>query len=118
MFRTCFIYPYQGFALANYAYKDLGKRKAAFIYDVGAAYSAGILQYFEAEFTRLGGKVVAKEGYQANDTEFRAQIVPIPTAAPSAWRSNTTSASRSRTCCRISPFRCGRTRTRRSRRAS
>jgi branched-chain amino acid transport system substrate-binding protein len=82
MFRTCFIDPYQGFALANYAYKDLGKRKAAFIYDVGAAYSAGILQYFEAEFTRLGGKVVAKEGYQANDTEFRAQISKVGQAAP------------------------------------
>jgi len=82
MFRTCFIDPYQGFALANYAYKDLGKRKAAFIYDVGAAYSAGILQYFEAEFTRLGGKVVAKEGYQANDTEFRAQISKVAQTAP------------------------------------
>jgi branched-chain amino acid transport system substrate-binding protein len=82
MFRTCFIDPYQGFALANYAYKNLGKRKAAFIYDVGAAYSAGILQYFEAEFTRLGGKVVAKEGYQANDTEFRAQISKVAQTAP------------------------------------
>ena len=82
MFRTCFIDPYQGYALANFAYKDLGKRKAAFIYDVGAAYSAGILQYFEAEFTRLGGKVVAKEGYQANDTEFRAQISKVGQAAP------------------------------------
>ncbi len=74
MFRVCFIDPYQGYALADFAYKELGKRNAAFITDVSAAYSVGIQDYFEAQFTKLGGKVVAKEGYQTNDQEFRAQI--------------------------------------------
>lgn len=82
IFRTCFIDPYQGYALADFAYKDLGKRKAAFIYDVGNAYSAGILQFFEAQFTKLGGQVIAKEGYQSNDTEFRAQISKVAKANP------------------------------------
>jgi branched-chain amino acid transport system substrate-binding protein len=77
MFRMCFIDPYQGTALADFAYKELGKRKAAFITDVSAAYSVGIQQYFEEQFTRLGGQVVAKEGYQANDTEFRAQVSKV-----------------------------------------
>ena len=74
MFRVCFIDPYQGYALADFAYKELGKRKAAFITDVSAAYSVAIQQYFEDHFTELGGEVVAKEGYQSNDQEFRAQI--------------------------------------------
>jgi branched-chain amino acid transport system substrate-binding protein len=82
IFRTCFIDPYQGTALANFAFRDLKKRKAAFIYDVGSAYSAGILQYFDAEFLRLGGKLVAKEGYQTNDTEFRAQLSKVALAQP------------------------------------
>ncbi len=77
MFRACFIDPYQGYALADFAYKELGKRKAAFITDVTAAYSVGIQNYFETHFTELGGEVVAKEGYQANDTEFRAQISKV-----------------------------------------
>lgn len=77
MFRMCFIDPYQGTALADFAYKELGKRKAAFITDVSAAYSVGIQQYFEEQFTKLGGEVVAKEGYQANDTEFRAQVSKV-----------------------------------------
>lgn len=77
MFRACFIDPYQGYALADFAYRELGKRKAAFITDVTAAYSVGIQNYFEAHFTELGGEVVAKEGYQANDTEFRAQISKV-----------------------------------------
>jgi branched-chain amino acid transport system substrate-binding protein len=77
MFRACFIDPYQGYALADFAYKDLGKRKAAFITDVTAAYSVGIQNFFEKHFVELGGQVVAKEGYQANDTEFRAQISKV-----------------------------------------
>lgn len=77
MFRVCFIDPYQGFAIADFAYKELGKRKAAFITDVSAAYSVGIQNYFEEHFTSLGGEVVAKEGYQANDQEFRAQISKV-----------------------------------------
>ena len=77
MFRACFIDPYQGYALADFAYKELGKRKAAFITDVTAAYSIGIQNYFEQHFTELGGELVAKEGYQANDTEFRAQISKV-----------------------------------------
>lgn len=77
MFRACFIDPYQGYALADFAYKELGKRKAAFITDVTAAYSVGIQNYFEDHFSELGGEVVAKEGYQANDTEFRAQVSKV-----------------------------------------
>ncbi len=77
MFRACFIDPYQGYALADFAYKELGKRKAAFITDVTAAYSVGIQSYFEEHFAELGGEVVAKEGYQANDTEFRAQVSKV-----------------------------------------
>jgi branched-chain amino acid transport system substrate-binding protein len=77
MFRTCFIDPYQGYALADFAYKEMGKRKAAFITDVSGAYSVGIQNYFEKHFTELGGQVVDKEGYQLNDTEFRAQISKV-----------------------------------------
>lgn len=77
MFRACFIDPYQGYAIADFAYKEMGKRKAAFITDVTAAYSVGIQNYFEDHFKELGGEVVAKEGYQANDQEFRAQISKV-----------------------------------------
>lgn len=77
MYRVCFIDPYQGTALADYAFNEMGKRKAAFITDVSAAYSVGIQNYFEEQFVKLGGELVAKEGYQANDTEFRAQLANV-----------------------------------------
>ena len=46
IFRVCFIDPYQGFALADYAYNELGKRKVAFLTDVASPYSVGIQRYF------------------------------------------------------------------------
>ncbi len=77
MFRTCFIDPYQGYALADYAYVDMGLRKVASLTDISAAYSVGIQRYFKDHFEELGGEVVAEEGYQANDQEFRAQLSKI-----------------------------------------
>ncbi len=77
MFRMCFIDPYQGFALAEFAYKELGKRNVAFLTDVASPYSVGIQKFFEEQFVSLGGKVVAQEGYQTGDTEFRAQLAKI-----------------------------------------
>jgi branched-chain amino acid transport system substrate-binding protein len=77
MFRMCFIDPYQGFALAEFAYKELGLRKVAFLTDVASPYSVGIEQFFTEHFVELGGEVVATEGYQTGDTEFRAQLAKI-----------------------------------------
>ncbi len=77
MFRTCFIDPYQGYALADYAYVDMGLRKVASLTDISGAYSVGIQKYFKDHFEELGGVVVAEEGYQANDQEFRAQLSKI-----------------------------------------
>ena len=76
-FRVCFIDPYQGFALADYAYNELGKRKVAFLTDVASPYSVGIQRYFAEHFVELGGEVVAEEGYQTGDTEFRAQLAKV-----------------------------------------
>ncbi len=77
MFRVCFIDPYQGYALADFAARELGKKQAAFITDISSPYSVGIQQYFGAQFTALGGQIVAEEGYQANETEFRPQLTKV-----------------------------------------
>lgn len=84
MFRTCFIDPYQGYALADFAFKDLGLRKVATLTDVTGAYNVGIQQFFKDQFVALGGELVAEEGYQAYDTEFRAQLSKIAEAQPEA----------------------------------
>jgi len=77
MFRVCFIDPYQGYALADYAYNKLGMRKAAYLIDVSSPYSVGLAQFFKEHFEELGGETMAEEGYQTGDTEFRAQLANI-----------------------------------------
>ena len=77
MFRVCFIDPYQGYALADFAFNKLGLRKVAFLTDVASPYTVGVHQFFEKHFVELGGQVTAKEGYTQGDTEFRAQLAKI-----------------------------------------
>ena len=80
MFRVCFIDPYQGYALAEFAYKKLGKRKAAMLTDVSSPYTVGLHKFFEAQFKKLGGTIVASESYNKGDNEFRAQLTNIKTS--------------------------------------
>ena len=77
MFRVCFIDPYQGTALADYAYNKLGKRKVAFLTDVASPYTVGLHQFFKDRFTKLGGQVVMEEGYNKGDQEFRALLAKV-----------------------------------------
>lgn len=77
MFRVCFIDPYQGYAQADFAYNKLGLRKAAFLTDVASPYTVALHDFFEKQFTKLGGEIVAREGYQSGDVEFRAQLSKI-----------------------------------------
>jgi branched-chain amino acid transport system substrate-binding protein len=82
MFRVCFIDPYQGYALADYAYKKMNTRKAAFLTDISAPYTVALHKFFETHFKELGGEVVANEGYNQGDTEFRAQLSKIKNTKP------------------------------------
>jgi branched-chain amino acid transport system substrate-binding protein len=77
MFRVCFIDPYQGFALADFAYKKLGLRNVAFLTDISSPYTVGVHQFFEDHFVQLGGAVAAREEYTEGDTEFRDQLSRI-----------------------------------------
>ncbi len=82
IFRTCFIDPFQGTVLANFALKNLNKKSAAILLDHKSDYSKGLAQYFEAAFVAGGGKIVAKEAYEADNKEFRTQLTKIRSTKP------------------------------------
>jgi len=82
MFRASFTDPYQAAILADFAFKDLNKRKAAFIYGSDYPYPGVILKHFEAEFARLGGQVVAKEGFNWGNKDFKNQLTNVAKAKP------------------------------------
>jgi branched-chain amino acid transport system substrate-binding protein len=81
-FRVCFIDPYQGGVLAQFAYGDLKARNAAILYEISSDYSVGLREYFKDTFTKLGGKIVADEAFKTGDVDFRAQLTKIKAAKP------------------------------------
>lgn len=80
--RVCFIDPFQGSVMAKFASNTLKAKTAAILGDVNSDYSKGLTQFFEEEFTKLGGKVVAKEAYTQTDPDFKGQLTKIRNLKP------------------------------------
>ena len=76
-FRICFLDPYQGQVIAYFAAKELGKSKAALLYDVSSEYSQGLREFFLENYKNYGGTVLLDEGYRGGDIDFRAQLTQI-----------------------------------------
>jgi branched-chain amino acid transport system substrate-binding protein len=71
----------QGPAVAQYAYNDLGLKKVAIIDDL-SVYGKGIADAFSAEFTKLGGAVVDREGADPKTTDFLPILTKFKDLAP------------------------------------
>ncbi len=71
-FRTCFLDPFQGTVLANFAYEN-GQRKAYCLSKLGDDYSVGLVKYFKEAFTALGGEVVEEQFPQGN-SDFTSYV--------------------------------------------
>ncbi len=82
IFRICFIDPFQGEAMAKFAYNNLGLRKAAILKDSKNDYSVGLAQFFAETFKGLGGQIVAEESYFEQDQDFKAQLTSIKGKKP------------------------------------
>jgi branched-chain amino acid transport system substrate-binding protein len=80
--RVCFIDPFQGSVMAKFSANTLHAKTAAILGDVNSDYSKGLTQFFEDEFTKLGGKVVAKEAYTQTDPDFKGQLTKIRNLNP------------------------------------
>jgi len=80
-FRTCFLDPFQGTVMANYAMQN-GYKSAAVLTQLGDDYSSGLGSYFKTAFTELGGTVVDEEQFQTNQTDFKAVLTNIKAANP------------------------------------
>lgn len=57
-FRICFLDPFQGTVLANFAVEELQVKKAYCLAQLGDDYSVGLCNYFMEAFKALGGEVV------------------------------------------------------------
>ncbi|NMB04121.1 MAG: ABC transporter substrate-binding protein [Tissierellia bacterium] len=80
-FRVCFLDPFQGEVMANYAFQD-GLTKAAVITQLGDDYSSGLGNFFLKAFEELGGEIVSEQQFQTGDTDFKAILANVKNAEP------------------------------------
>ncbi|HUM82474.1 MAG TPA: ABC transporter substrate-binding protein [Lachnospiraceae bacterium] len=80
-FRVCFLDPFQGTVMANYAWNE-GYKSAAVISQLGDDYSSGLASYFSDAFTKLGGTVVDNEQFQTNQSDFKAILTNVKNGNP------------------------------------
>jgi branched-chain amino acid transport system substrate-binding protein len=84
-FRVCFIDPFQGTVMANYAYSKLGAEKAAVIQEVNNDYAVGLAKFFMDSFKQLTGDencIVALANYNTGDQDFSAQLTNVKAQNP------------------------------------
>ena len=72
-FRICFLDPFQGTVLANYAYNELGARTAYCLAELGNDYDVGLAFYFQQAFEALGGTVVS-ETFPTGNADFTSYL--------------------------------------------
>ncbi len=72
-FRVCFLDPFQGTVLANYAYSTLGVKTAYCLAKLGDDYSGGLVNYFVKAFEALGGTCV-QDTFPDGNSDFTSYI--------------------------------------------
>jgi len=84
-FRVCFIDPFQGTVMANYAFTKLGAKKAAIVQEVSNDYAIGLAKFFTDSFKQLTGdqnSIIEVSNYNTGDQDFTAQLTNIKAKNP------------------------------------
>jgi len=76
-FRSCFIDPFQGTIMANFATKSLKVKTAVIYIDSSSDYSKGLAEAFEKQFTQNGGIILGKEAFLQKDQDFKSTLTKI-----------------------------------------
>lgn len=72
-FRICFLDPFQGTVLANFAADQFGAKKAYCLGELGNEYDQGLISFFTSAFEAAGGKVIA-DSFPTNNSDFTTYI--------------------------------------------
>ncbi|MDY6029329.1 MAG: ABC transporter substrate-binding protein [Acidaminococcaceae bacterium] len=84
MFRACFIDPFQGQVMAQFADGTLKTKNVAILFDSSSDYSKGLAETFQKTLEAKGGKIVAKEAFLAKDMDFKSALTKIKATNPEA----------------------------------
>lgn len=84
-FRVCFLDPFQGTVMANYAYSTLKAKNAALIQEVSNDYSVGLAKFFKDAFVDLTGSeasILSTSNYNTGDQDFSGILTNIKSQNP------------------------------------
>lgn len=79
--RTCHNDTVQGAIAAEFAFNELGLKKAATVHD-GSVYAEQLQQVFADTFKKLGGTVTSQEAVSPGDTDMRPVLTKIASGNP------------------------------------
>ncbi len=82
-FRVCFLDPFQGSVMAQYAW-DEGYKSVAVIEQLGDDYSTGLASFFKTHFEELGGTVATSQQFQTNQSDFKAILTEVKASGAEA----------------------------------
>ncbi len=77
IFRVCFIDPFQGRVMADFAMDQLKAKSAAILRDQKSDYSMGLADFFIKRFQERKGAIVSDQSYVAGDVDFKSQLTII-----------------------------------------
>ena len=72
-FRICFLDPFQGTVLANFAVEKFEAKTAYLLGEQGNEYDQGLIAFFEQAFTAAGGTVI-KDSFPKNNSDFTSYL--------------------------------------------
>ncbi len=85
-FRVCFLDPFQGQVMANYAFSKVNAKTACVIQEISNDYSVGLAKFFMDSFVKLTKNdkaILAKPfSYNTGDNDFTAQLTAIAQLKP------------------------------------
>lgn len=82
IFRVCFIDPFQGKVMAQFAYRDLKARTAIILTNVNSDFSIGLAEFFEKSFIQSGGKVLWEGEYKEKAIDFSTVLKKVRLLQP------------------------------------
>ncbi|MFQ6002248.1 MAG: ABC transporter substrate-binding protein [Candidatus Zixiibacteriota bacterium] len=82
--RICFIDPYQGSALANFAFSFLKLKRTAVLTREEDQYSEGLTEYFIKNYRKMGGEIVSHLYYKEGERDFVSRLREIKEEKPEA----------------------------------
>lgn len=82
VFRTCFIDPFQGEVMANFAAKSLQAKTAVMYIDSSSDYSKGLAKIFAEKFIANGGIIIGEESFLQKDQDFKSTLTKIKAINP------------------------------------